>query len=192
MSTSQHLNSLRERGTDEVADLLVKQRSELKQMISNRIQGKLASRMNSSDVIQETFIRASKCLSRYLNRPTIKPRNWIRQLCNDVFVELARFHLCKKRTPQIEAGSCTQLRVSACASSIGQNLERAEELAAINEFLGKLTQSERELIELRHLGGLSYRELASEFKISENAIKQKYYRILKKLNKLASTRLGSV
>lgn len=185
-STTKILNSLKDRGQDEVADLILRQRSELKQMIAARIQGKLASRLGASDVIQETYIRASKCLSRYLLRPAIKPKNWIRQLCNDAFIDLTRFHLCKKRSLQNEAGSCSQFSVTDSAPSAGHTIERDEDLEAIYEFLNQLPKVDRDLIELRHIGGLSYRDLAQEFKISENAVKQKYYRILKKLKTLAA------
>ena len=78
--------------------LLVQHRERLKQMICFRLDPRLAARIDSSDVVQETLASAAQRLGQYLQSRPLPFYPWLRQIAWDKLVELHRFHLRRKRS----------------------------------------------------------------------------------------------
>ena len=73
--------------------LLVRHRDRLKRMVGIRMDPRLASRVDPSDVVQETLVRAAERLSEYLRDRALPFYPWIRQLALEQIVRQHRQHI---------------------------------------------------------------------------------------------------
>ena len=182
------IGRLRNRGTDELSRLLEINRDNLRSLISRRIQGRLAARFDASDIIQETFIRASKQLQSYLKSPQIHPVVWIRILCKQLLTESIRKHLRTRRSPSFETHNVgDQLIVERIADSIHsvrETIARQELLENVYRTLNTLDQTDREIIEMRHTEAMTFPEIARALDMNPETVKKRYYRGLDKFRRI--------
>jgi len=68
-------------------------RPRLKKMIKLRLDGRLAARVDASDVVQETFVDAQKQLPAYLKDPRVAFYVWLRGLAEQRLAKTHRQHL---------------------------------------------------------------------------------------------------
>lgn len=182
------LHRLQARGVEELAALFDLQRSNLKALVAGRIQGKLAARFDASDVVQETFVRASTQLSSYLEKPTLHPTVWLRILCKQLLAENIRRHLRLRRSPKFETQDAGDQviadRLADSIDSISDESERNSVLQKVRVVLAKLTPTDREIIEMRHAEGLSFKEISGLLEMNMETAKKRYYRALEKFRNL--------
>ena len=178
------LTRLRTHGIDELTALFETNRDSLREMISRRIRGKLSARFDASDVIQESFIRAKSQLEAYLSAPKIHPNVWIRLLCKQLLAESIRKHMRVKRSPEFEARIAGDLliaeRLADSLHSVSEEITRAETTQRVQELLGTLNETDREIIEMRHSEGLSFPKIAETLDLKMETAKKRYYRALDK------------
>ena len=70
------------------------------------------------------------------------------------------------------------------AESPRKALERKQLMAAINDALQKLPEEQRQIVVLREVQGLSYREISEVMDIPEGTVMSRLYYARKKLQKL--------
>ena len=61
---------------------------------------------------------------------------------------------------------------------------KQEDISFIRSMLSKLSESEREIIELKALAGYEYKEIAEHLQLSEEAVRKRYSRSLSSLRDL--------
>jgi RNA polymerase sigma-70 factor, ECF subfamily len=172
----------RAKGGDRSArqQLLVRHRDRLRRMISVRMDRRLAARVDPSDVVQEVLTDAAQELSDYLHRRPLPFYPWLRQLAWDRLVELHRKHVrARKRSVTREETGVLDLpdesavalaaRLLDTGSSPSERLLRSELRARVRAALDRLSDRDREVLVIRHLEGLSTREIAAILNISESA-----------------------
>lgn len=176
------LSRLRVIGQEELCRQFMQLRPSIRAMIASRIHGKLLSRLDASDVVQETFIRASRSLEAYLENPTIHPTIWLRTLSKQVLAETVRRQYRLKRSPLMEEADpngCVMVSFLADSlESVGQTLQRAELVNQVQILLKEISDTDRELLEMRHADGFSFQEIADLLEINLAAAKKRYYRAL--------------
>ena len=93
---------LRRFSTGELAaqeQLFDRHRTRLRSMVAMRMDGRLASRFDPSDVVQETLLAASKQLEAYARERPLPFYPWLRHLAWQRLVDLHHRHVtAKKRT----------------------------------------------------------------------------------------------
>ena len=182
------LNRLHAKGVEELAALFDRQRSNLKALVAGRIQGKLAARFDASDVVQETFVRASTQLASYLEKPTLHPTVWLRILCKQLLAENIRRHLRLRRSPRFETQDAGDQviadRLADSLDSIRDESERNAILQKVRAILSKLEPTDREIIDMRHAEGLSFNEISTLLEMKMETAKKRYYRALEKFRVL--------
>ena len=62
-----------------------------------------------------------------------------------------------------------------------REVEQRERLAGLAKMLGRLSADEQELLRLRFAAELGFAEIAGMLKLSEDAVKKRYYRLLAQL-----------
>lgn len=186
---SKIISKLREGGIDELSRQFMQLRPSIRAMIASRIHGKLLSRLDASDIVQETYIRASKSLQNYLANPTLHPTIWLRTVSKQIMAEMVRKQYRLKRSPEFEQNAFDDMHMAEVLSdsleSVGQRMQREELVVRVNALLSKLSVTDREILEMRHAEMFSFQEIGDFLEIKFEATKKRYYRALDRLRSLA-------
>ena len=190
--SSMALQRLQVGGVEELTVLFEANRNRLREMIRRRIVGKLATRFDESDIIQEAFIRAGNRLNAYLKAPNVHPHVWLRILCRQLLCEQIRRHMRECRTPAREnnyAGGeqIIDLLIDS-TDSVGTKLGRQE---VMTKLMAELSDTDREILDMRHGENLKFREIAKTLEMKMDTIKKRYYRALQKLDQISRELNGS-
>jgi RNA polymerase sigma-70 factor (ECF subfamily) len=165
-------------------------RHRLRRMIAVRMDPRLATRLDPSDVVQEALMEASSRLPRYVQEPTVSFYPWVRALAIERLIDAHRRHLAGKRSPDVEAalpaGSIWKLAQQLAVSSSGPQ-ERSvakEERERLYQALQRLSPKDREVLVLRYLEQLSTEETAAVLGLRESAVKMRHLRALERIRNL--------
>lgn len=131
----------------------------------------------AGDLTQQTFLKAMANISKYEDRG-LPFCSWLYRIAQN---EVSMFFRAQKtiQTVDIDEGKfkdmCTEAKLDSYMS-----IEDQEKLV---ELLNEMEQEHLDLIELRFFQGLSFKEIAEIYTITEANAKMRVYRILEKLNK---------
>ena len=175
--------------------LLARHRRRLRQMVALRMDRRLAARVDASDVVQEALTEASARLSEYLRVRPAPFYLWLRQLAFDRLIDLSRRHIgAQRRSVRREAArriplpdeSAVELadRLVASGTSPSVRMEKEELRSRVRAALDRLSESDREVLVLRHLEQLSTREVAVVLGLGEPAVRYRQRRALERLGEL--------
>jgi RNA polymerase sigma-70 factor (ECF subfamily) len=167
-------------------------------MVELRLDAELQRRLDPSDVLQESFLEASKRLEEYLRSKPMPLFNWLRFLTAQRLQKLRRFHCgAKGRDPRREV-SYTQLPPVKSETLAQQAIARlpSPSDAAVRKEMKKRVQGvldameplDREILVLRHFEDLTSAEAARELGLREAAARQRYVRALLRFRRAFSTR----
>ena len=184
------LLALAGRGDDQARQrLLERHRSRLKRMVAVRMDGRLAARLDPSDVVQEALADAARDLPGYLRSQTMAFYPWLRQLAWDRLVRMHREHINTQRRsvnreeaarlplPEKSALDLARRLVSSSTSPSG-HLIREELRQRVRSTLERMAARDREVLVLRYLEMLTNAEVADVLGISEGAVKVRHFRAL--------------
>jgi RNA polymerase sigma-70 factor, ECF subfamily len=73
--------------------LLTRHEVRLRRMITLRLDQRLKGRIDASDVLQEVYLEASRCLADYLREPKMPFFLWLRGIAGHKLLEFHRHHL---------------------------------------------------------------------------------------------------
>jgi RNA polymerase sigma-70 factor, ECF subfamily len=183
---------------DEAArtQLLARHRDRLRRMVAVRMDRRLASRVDPSDVVQEALAEAARGLSGYLRDRPLPFYPWLRQVAWRRLVGLYRHHVVARRRsvdreqpgePSIADASAHALAAACLAaggSSPSRALIREELLDRVHAALARLDPCDRELLVMRHLEGMSAAEAGATLGVGEGAVRVRLVRALKRLRTL--------
>jgi len=185
-----------------VDKLFDQQRLRLRTMIALRMDPRLSSRIDASDVVQEAFIEAHRLLDDYLKQKPIPFYPWLRQIALNRLLDLHRRHLLAQRRsvlreevhiqglPDASICSLADQFLGSATSPSGQ-AAREEQRAQVVAALLQLKPRDRELLVLRYLEKLSVAEIAAVLGISEAAVKVRHFRALERLRPWLADQQGS-
>jgi RNA polymerase sigma-70 factor (ECF subfamily) len=173
-------------------DLLNSHRRRLRRVVAWRLNQRLRGRLDASDVIQETFLDATKGLEQYAERAEMPFFLWLRWLAGMKLATLYRKHLaCQVRDAarevsvdrDVPGGNAPALaaRLLGRQTSASEVAMRSERKARIRELLDTMDPVDREVIVLRHFEELSNAEAARVLGLQEAAASKRYIRALRRL-----------
>jgi RNA polymerase sigma-70 factor (ECF subfamily) len=176
-------------------EILIKHRDRLRRMVEIRMNQRLQSRLDASDVIQDTFIEAARALDKYLENPKISVFLWLRKLAGEKLIQAHRKHLgAQKRSAEREQpiyGGAPAATSQALAIQLSGNFTSPSQATVNKESKDQLTAAlesmddiDREVLTLRHFEQLSSREAADVLEMNYEAVKKRYVRALDKLQKI--------
>lgn len=167
----------------------------LKRIVNFRLDYRLNGRISESDVIQDTFVRASQRLDSFLEKPDMPFFVWLRLEVQQQLVDIHRHHfgaekrdirkevaMVKPRSGQTSLALAAHL--VAQITSVSQLFERAEQIARVEKSLDEMNELDREVIALRHFEELSNIETAEVLGIQPAAASKRYLRALKRLREI--------
>ena len=170
--------------------LFRRHREKLLRAIALRMDRRVATRVDASDVLQETYLEAFRRLPRYLQEQPMPLYLWLCWLAREKVLALHRRHLgAEKRAvtheaPLLPADSSATFVSAVIAGrepSPSQALAKAELAERLRLALGQLDDEERDLILWRHFEQLSARDMAQLLGISEAAAGKRYLRAVERL-----------
>jgi RNA polymerase sigma-70 factor (ECF subfamily) len=172
--------------------LLERHRARLRSMIALRLDRRLAARIDPSDVVQDSLAEADRRLSDYLQSQPLPFYPWLRQLALERLVEAYRWHIrshirsVRREDVEIsflpdESLHLLANQLAARGSSPSARLRQKDLAEGLKAALGRLSESDREVLVLRHLEQLSVRDIAAVLGLSESAVKMRQVRALERL-----------
>jgi RNA polymerase sigma-70 factor (ECF subfamily) len=174
-------------------------RDRLKRMVQFRMDRRLMSRIDASDILQEALLEASQRLDQYLSDRQVPLFIWLRFLVGERLITLHRHHLGAqvrdaRREWSLWGGPLPSVSSAAIAAHLVGKLTspsdaamRAERVIRIQEALNEMDDVDREVLSLRYFEQLTNSETATVLGIDESATSNRFVRALKRLKKLVDT-----
>lgn len=175
----------------QLQQLLTANRERLKRSVRSRMDARLNSRVDPSDVIQEAFTEAAR---RYEDRDATVPGFvWLRFLTLQKLHELHRKHCdvqARAVGREVPIGGNVELSAShdelanelaASSTSPGDRAANNEIRSKLREALEQLDPVSCEILTLRHLDQLTGVEAAAVLGISVSAASKRYVRAVEQL-----------
>lgn len=132
----------------------------------------------AGDITQQTFIKAMANIGKYEDRG-FPFSSWLYRIAQN---EVSMFFRQEKKNFSV---SIDENRLSDMAGEAEiSNIMSTEDLEKLIEYVNDLKQEHQDLIELRFFQGLSFKEIAEIYDITEANAKMRTYRILEKLGQM--------
>ena len=169
---------------------LVKYESWMQWLARREINARFQGKFSASDVVQQTMFEAWKDWDQFRGEDESQRRVWLRKILAHQIGKLVRqFGGTQKRDVSREmvmqslAHSDAELVniLPAAVSSPSRKVIEEEQQLEVAEALEKLPDDYREVIELRHMEGLSHAEIALKMRRNEGAVRILWVRALAKL-----------
>ena len=186
----------RARGGDEAAlGVLLESYSPYLALLARvQIGRRLQRKVDPGDLVQETFLEAHRQIRQFRGTCEAELAAWLRTiLAGQLALVLRRYLGTQKRDIALERELMTQIDQSSQAldrglaaslSTPSQHAARREQAVLLAAALGRLPEDYREVIILRHLEGLTFREVAERMGRSENGVQKLWVRALANLHRL--------
>ena len=175
-----------------VAQLFGKYRRRLLAMVEVRMDRRLRSRVDPSDVLQEAFIDLTKRMDRYSQIDDLPFYLWLRMIVGQRLQDFHRKHLLaakrdvrqevnfQRRVPAAASESLAMSLLGRYTSVAGKAIQQ-ERKAKLQEVLNDMTDIDREIIVLRHFEEMTNSEAALALGLSKSAAGNRYVRALLRL-----------
>ncbi len=174
---------------------MARHRARLRQMVSLRLDPRLAARVDPSDVVQEALAAAYPRLDDYLRDTPLPFYPWLRQFAWDCLVQAHRRHVTARRRsvtreevwqPGLSSESVLRLseRLFSRGSSPSNQVIRDELRDRLKIALSKLAAHDREVLVMRNLEQMPPAEIAAVLGIKEGTVRVRHLRALERLRTL--------
>src|SRR5437868_5968486 len=137
------------------------QRTALHRLAEHQVKGRVAVRVDASDVIQQTFLEAYRGFPQFAGQDVRELVAWLQSILDHKVAGAIRDHtLLQKRNVGRErsmddsgGGAPLKQALDAGLSSPSQKAIRGEEAERLSRALTALPDDQREAVRLRHLEG---------------------------------------
>jgi RNA polymerase sigma-70 factor, ECF subfamily len=194
---------IRLEGGDEraLAELFARHRERLRRMIWLRLDRRLRGRLDSSDVLQDTYLEVARRARDFLAQPTMPPFLWLRFLTGQTLQALHRHHLkvhmrdagqevsLRRAVPRASSVSLAEMLLGRLTSPT-RAARRAEMQLKLQEVLNSMEHLDREVLALRHFEELSNGEVGQILGLTKTAASKRYIRALERLKHLVKETPG--
>jgi RNA polymerase sigma-70 factor (ECF subfamily) len=192
--TTQELLRRAEKGDPAaVNDLFERHREAIRRLLALRMDRRLATRVDASDIVQDVLVEAHRRLGEYLKNAAMPFHLWLRALARDRLIDAHRRHrLAARRSLDREqhlgaaaywdrssldlAAALRDSELTPAAAALRRELETRFRAA-----LEQLDDTDREVIVMRHVERLTNREVAQALELSDAAAGMRYLRAIRRL-----------
>jgi RNA polymerase sigma-70 factor (ECF subfamily) len=147
---------------------LEKYRPLLRLLAGARLDGRLRGKVDPSDLVQESLLKAHAALDQFRGTTTAELQAWLRSILANEMAAAARRHLAGPRGLErslekaLEESSVRLERwLADSGGAPGDRLEREEQLSRLTGGLASLPEEQRLAVELRYLQGLGPPQIAA-------------------------------
>ena len=171
--------------------LFARHRPYLRRLVELRLDPRLRSRVDPSDVVQEAHLEALKRLNAYLEGPALPFRLWLRRIAYDHALKARRHHLQTARralgreVPLPERSSLVLAgQLLAGGSTPSQQLDHQELARRLRQAVAQLPEPDRDVVLRRHFEGLSNQEVACLLGIDPATASKRHGRAMLRLHRI--------
>ncbi len=179
-----------------LTELFARHRERLRRMIRLRLDRRLQGRIDSSDILQDTYLEVARRAPEYMARPTMPPFLWLRFLTEQTLLALHRHHLQvhmrdasqevslrRRAVPQANSASLAEMLLGRLTSPT-RAARRAEMQLRLQEIINAMDPLDREVLALRHFEELGNGEVAQVLGLSKTAASNRYIGALERLKEM--------
>jgi RNA polymerase sigma-70 factor (ECF subfamily) len=163
-------------GDSEAFRSLVERHSRYVFSVAYRLTG---SAEDAEDIVQTTFLKAYRQLSRFEARADF--RTWLHKIAINCSIDLVR----SRRYREVQGRDDWEADLAESTPGVSPGPDRlllsSEIRDRVRDGLAQLTASERAAFTLRHVEGLSIREVAEAMGLKTEAAKNSIFRAVKKM-----------
>jgi RNA polymerase sigma-70 factor (ECF subfamily) len=163
-------------GDSEAFRSLVERHSRYVFSVAYRLTG---SAEDAEDIVQTTFLKAYRQLSRFEARADF--RTWLHKIAMNCSIDLVR----SRRYREVQGRDDWEADLAEATPGLSPGPDRlllsSEIRDRVRDGLAQLTASERAAFTLRHVEGLSIREVAQAMGLKTEAAKNSIFRAVKKM-----------
>lgn len=159
----------------------------LQRFLELRIDAQLSPRVDVTDVLQETWWEFSRRLDYFLQHRPMPLKVWLLRMAREQLRDLRVKHVQRERravdrsVPLPDRSSMMLSRQLASFSTPSRHLAGWELQRSVANMVSQLPESDREILLLRHVDGLSYGDISSLLEIESSAARKRYTRALDRL-----------
>jgi RNA polymerase sigma-70 factor (ECF subfamily) len=174
------------------ASAFAEHRERLWRMVHFRLDRRLQGRVDADDILQEAYLDAVKRLPHFAESQPMSLFVWLRLVVGQTLIDVHRRHLGAKMR-DAEREESIQQRLSegtsislsfhllAHLTSPSQAAARAELMGLVEEALEGMSDTDREVLALRHFEELTNNEVAEVLGLERKAASIRYVRALARL-----------
>jgi RNA polymerase sigma-70 factor (ECF subfamily) len=177
--------------TAALGELLELFRSYLELLARLQIGRRLQGKVDAADLVQETFLAAHAGFIEFRGSTEAELAAWLRQILASRLAKLVRYYfgtqgrdvrLERELAESIDRSShAFHQSLAAPQSSPSQHAARREQAVLLAQALKELPETYREVLILRHLEGLTFREIAGRMQRSVDSVEKLWTRALGEL-----------
>jgi RNA polymerase sigma-70 factor (ECF subfamily) len=143
------------------------------------LQPRFRSKLDASDVVQETLLKATQNLAQYRGKSEAELAAWLRRILTNSLVDAVRELEGAKRDVALErslehslAQSSARLEalLQSSGSSPSQQVLRQEQLLQLSAALAQLPEDQRQALELHYLQGCTVSAIAEQMGRTERSV----------------------
>lgn len=179
--------------------LLDNYRNYLAMLARCRVDPRLQGKLDASDLVQETYVEALQSFQSFRGNTEAELIAWLRQILASRLALASRRYLgAQARDVRFEhrlaeafdRSSMAADRLVLSQTSPSGHLARHERAVLLADALAELPEDYREVILLRHMEGLPFRDVARQMGRSHSSVRQLWVRSLAALHQLLASPLG--
>jgi RNA polymerase sigma-70 factor (ECF subfamily) len=118
----------------------------------------IRSRVDTSDVVQESLVQAWQGIDQFSARSEGEFRSWARKVAKGRLANARRFHTAERRNVQTEVGSKP---LAGCARSTSDSRWNLEDVDAVRQAMESLEPQLRLVVQKRYFEQSTFSEIAS-------------------------------
>jgi RNA polymerase sigma-70 factor (ECF subfamily) len=187
-SLIKRLRQAREGDSSSLGLLLDEFRPYLKLLAQRAMDGQLAGRVDSSDVVQQTYLSAVRKFEEFTGADADALAGWLQLIHERNLIDTARKHLVaeKRAVGREETLIENEALDDVELTSPSQRLMQGESAVRLAQVLALLPDDQSDAIRLRHLDGWSLEKIAERMDRSKRAVAGLLHRGMENLrNKLS-------
>jgi RNA polymerase sigma-70 factor (ECF subfamily) len=191
------LAAARDGADDCLGSLLQLYRNYLRLLASSQISMQLQTRVNPSDVVQDTYLEAFRDFKQFRGSTEAEFLAWLRRILVNNLARLVERHLLTKKRDVRRDLSLDQIgqsverssarlgaALAAETSSPSARMHQRERAAVLADHLARLREQYREVLVLRHLEELPFEEVARRMGRSPGAVRMLWLRAVDELRRV--------
>jgi RNA polymerase sigma-70 factor (ECF subfamily) len=173
--------------------LLQRFRARLQAFIGARLDPRVRSRVDPSDVVQEVQLEVTRRMDDFLHRNPMPFHLWVRKTAYERLLKVQRDHRQRARRSvdrEVALPDHSSLLLArpllAGASSPSRQLAAQEFADRVARAVAQLAEADREILLMRHAEELPYEEISCLLEVEPAAARKRYGRALIRLQKVLS------
>ncbi len=182
---------------DALGILLEKHRHDLRAAARALVGQALRAKIDPSDLVQETFLKANRDFANFEGRDEAELRAWLRTILARCLADQIKYHSRRVRAYRRQTSldvllqgsrSAVQRSLAARGPSPSEGAVRREQAVILADAVERLPEDYRKVYELRTLQHLSFEDVAPRMNRSVGAVRMLWARALERLNSILEER----